>query len=216
MPSSATCGAKTSNFCSPDLFHWSRTTRPEKAGIDFGKPPLEASGKQIGVGDGGQIFRYRPQIFFRGQPVDFVESGQIHRSRIAAQAFLPLQIEVVLEVRHHEFAQSPVNGLAKSQPCVVRFRDGSPVIAVLEDRNHMVIVTDSFEIKQKRGPTMRLQSSRRQQGSFEAMCQPVTKHSFRRADRLPIEFLVIRNVFVEKALDLFRRFEPSEFSHRLS
>jgi len=56
------------------------------------------------------------QVFFGRHPVNPVELRQMYRPRIIAQRLLARQVEVHLEIRHHEFTQTPVHGLPESQP----------------------------------------------------------------------------------------------------
>ena len=56
------------------------------------------------VGDSFEVLGDGPQVDFARHPVQPVEACQVDGSAVTAEGQLTLEIEVVLEIRHHQFA----------------------------------------------------------------------------------------------------------------
>ena len=76
-----------------------------------------------------------------------IESREVHGARVAAQRLLLPQIVIMLEVRHHQLAQRPVDRLAISQPGVVGLRNRTPVSVQAEDGDYVIVVVPAFTKK---------------------------------------------------------------------
>ena len=63
----------------------------------------------------GQVVRDGPQIVLGRHPADPVEASKRDRPRVTAQRPLAIPVVVVVEVRHDELAQRPVDRRAEAQ-----------------------------------------------------------------------------------------------------
>jgi len=83
-----------------------------------------------------EIVQRYSQIAHRSSSVTIqsmgIEPGEIHGPGIVPQRLLTRQIEVVFVIRHHQFTQRTIDRLAKTQPGVIGFGDGSPMAVFLK------------------------------------------------------------------------------------
>lgn len=91
----------------------------EEAGVDAGQAAQLARREDRLVGDGAEVFGDGPDIFLGGHPVDGVEAGEIDGTRIGTQCFLAAQVEIVLEIRHHQLTQGTKHGFAMAQAGII-------------------------------------------------------------------------------------------------
>src|SRR2546428_736043 len=72
-----------------------------------------------------------PEIAVRRHPAPVapIEAREIDRARIGAQGPLAPQIDVALEIAHHQLPDAAVDRLAEAETRKVRLGDGAPVAA---------------------------------------------------------------------------------------
>ncbi len=100
------------------------------------------------------MFGDEPDWFFRRHPVEMIESGQIYRTRIAAQRPFAAQVEINIEIAHGQLAQAAINRLAITAAGEVRFRHCAPMAAHFENRDNMIGVLFGFQIEDQGGNPM--------------------------------------------------------------
>src|ERR1700691_1890219 len=77
----------------------------KKPVVDAVEAARLARGQKRPVPDCAEVLAYRPKIFAGGHPLDCIETGEIHRTRVPAESFLAPEIEEVLEIRHGQLSQ---------------------------------------------------------------------------------------------------------------
>src|SRR6266496_82269 len=88
-----------------------------------------------------------PDRFFRCHPVERIEPGEIHWTRISPQGALAAQIEINIEIAHGQFAQAAVNPLPITAASEIRFRHCAPMLTDLENGEDMIGVLFGFQIE---------------------------------------------------------------------
>src|SRR6266513_6313650 len=88
-----------------------------------------------------------PDRFFRCHPVERIEPGEIHRTRISPQGALAAQVEINIEIAHGQFAQVAVNRLAITAAGEIRFRDRAPMSANFENSDDMICILFGLQIE---------------------------------------------------------------------
>src|SRR5205814_7458732 len=83
--------------------------------IHASEPPSNSTRQDLGVGNVAQVVRDFPHVAFSRFPSEAIESREIHGTRIRPQRFFSRRVEIVLEIRHHQFSDGAVNRLARSQ-----------------------------------------------------------------------------------------------------
>src|SRR2546422_5033462 len=111
---------------------------------------------------------------FRSLPV---EARQIDRTRVGAQGPLAAQVDVALEVAHHQLPHAPVDGLAVAQTREVRLRDCAPVAAQPVHGDHVIGVLHGLQIEEQRWKPERTESGRGEDRALETVRGPVTQHA---------------------------------------
>src|SRR5947209_13514796 len=90
----------------------------------IGRPEARVDPRQAGgnngthegdVGDSFEVLGDGPEIALARHPVQPVEARQVDGSAVTAEGELALEIEVVLEIRHRQFAQCPVDRVTGAQ-----------------------------------------------------------------------------------------------------
>src|SRR5438309_11776283 len=93
---------------------------PHQAGRPEARVDLRQAGGNGGtqegdVGDSFEVLGDGPEIALARHPVQPVEARQVDGSAVTAEGQLTLEIEVVLEIRHRQFALCPVDRLTGAQ-----------------------------------------------------------------------------------------------------
>src|SRR5262245_22721702 len=157
-----------------------------------------------------QVVGNCPEVRLGDHPLDRVEAAQVDGKGNGAQGLFALTVVVVLEIRHGELAQGAIDRLAEAQAGVVGFRDRAPAAALAEERQHMVVIANRFEIEQERLESQHSQSSGAEQSAFEALRQSVAQYAAWAAAGGASLLLVVTHAVIEKALDLLGRSQPAE------
>jgi hypothetical protein len=97
--------------------------------------------------DSAEMFGNEPDRFVRRHPVERIETGEIHRSRITAQRAFPAQIKIDIEVAHGQFAQVAINRFAITAAGKIRLRDRAPMSPNLENGDDVIGILLGFQIK---------------------------------------------------------------------
>ena len=77
---------------------------PECAPVYAGEVFFHCRCQQRNMRNLAEMFGDEPDWFFRCHPVEMIEPGEIHRTRIPPQCALTSQIEVNIEITHGELA----------------------------------------------------------------------------------------------------------------
>ena len=102
-------------------------------------------------------------------PIVLVERLQVERPRVAAKGFLALDVVERFEVRHHQFAQRPVDRLAEAQPGEVGLRDRAPASVLPEQRDEVAIVVLRVHLQDQRRISQPPKRRRSEQRAVEAV-----------------------------------------------
>jgi len=149
-------------------------------------------------------------IFLSGHPTSAIEAGKVDQTGIGAQNFSALRLGVLMEVRHHEFSDRFIDGIAVPQCSVIRFTDRAEMSAMLENRNHViVIVIGDFEIEHERTLTYEPQRERGKHCTLHTVRCALSKHSPGGHARLAFQLKIDRKP-IEEILNFRRRNELPE------
>ena len=119
----------------------------DRATVDAGEALFHGRGEQRNMRNFAQMLGDEPDWFFRSHPVKMIESGEIYRTRIAAQRPFAAEVKIDVEVTHRQLAQAAVNRLAVTAAGEIGFRHCPPVPADLENRDNVVGVLFRFQIE---------------------------------------------------------------------
>src|ERR1700694_2420361 len=94
------------------------------------RPPAGCGyGQRRDVRDPLEMLGDWPQVLLGGHPMQRVEAGQVDRAAVSAQCPLAFEVEVLLEVRHRQLAERPVDRLSIAQPRELAGPDRTPEAA---------------------------------------------------------------------------------------
>src|SRR5579872_49892 len=183
---------------------------PEKAGgvqalVHRAETGFHRGSQQADMRDATEIIWDFPYILLGSHPIEVVEALEVYRAGIAAERFFALRIIVVLKVGHRELAKVFINRLTVSEARVVRLGDGSPAALLAEDGENVIVVANGFEVDQERRKSEQTQRGGTEKSAFHAVPEAIAEDAARRAATGAVLFLVVPDLFIEKALDLFRR-----------
>src|SRR2546429_4893264 len=114
-----------------------------------------------------EIFGNEPDRFFRGHPIQMIESCQSHRTRIAPQGPFAAQVEVDIKITHGQLAQAAINRLPIAAAGEIGFRHCAPMAAHLENRNDMISILFCFQIEDQWWESDDTKCSRAKNSTFE-------------------------------------------------
>jgi len=155
---------------------------------------------------GDKRLRYAPHRFISGHPVDAVEALQIQWAREATQGALSPQVVIALKVAQSQLADAAINRLAKPQPRIVRFRNGSPVSVHAIHGQHVIVVAHSLEIHDKWSKAVHPQGRGGKESAFQAMRRAVLEHEAGR----PCGVGMVVGKVVQEALDAYGCLERAQ------
>ena len=159
--------------------------------------------------NGEEIVGNRPEVLFGCHPLDAVEAAEIYRARIGPQRFFAIRIVIVLEIGHGQFAQAAIDRLAEAKTGVVGLGDSAPAVALPEEREHVIVVADGFQIEQEGFESLDTERGGAEEGAFQALGRAVAEDSAGAAAGGAFGLLVVGQV-VEKALDALGIGEATE------
>jgi len=73
-------------------------------------------------------------------PVQMIEGLEIQWYRVPTESLFSLNVEELLEIRHHQLTQCPVNRLPVPQTDKVRLGHSTPMPIPLKDSQEMIII----------------------------------------------------------------------------
>src|SRR4051812_35147186 len=114
-----------------------------------------------------EIFGNEPDRFLRGHPIQFIESRQVHRTRIASEGSFAAQVEVNVEITHGQLAQGAINRLPITAAGEIRFRYCAPMAAHLENRNNVISILFCLQIEDQRRKSQNAKGSRAKNSTFK-------------------------------------------------
>jgi len=126
-----------------------------------------------------EMFGDKPHRLFSLHPVQFIETREVYRPRVAPQRPLKSQIEINIEIAHRQFAQRAINGLAITAAGEIRFRNRAPMSADFENRDHVIGVLLGFQIEDERWKSENAKGGGGENGPFETRGGPFMKDPFR-------------------------------------
>src|SRR5215470_13605336 len=129
-----------------------------------------------------QVLGDPPEVALRRHPalVAPIEARQVERARIRAQGPLAAEIDVALEIAHHQLAHAAIDGLAEAQTREVRLRDGAPVAAYAVDADDVVGVLHGLEVEEQGGEAQHPMRSGGEDRALEAVRGSLAEHPARR------------------------------------
>src|SRR5438034_2616867 len=148
-----------------------------------------------------EIFGNEPDRFFRGHPIQMIESRQIHRTRIASEGPFAAQVEVDIKVAHGQLSEVAIYRLPITAAGEIRFRYRTPVPTHLENRDHVIGILFRFQIEDHRWKSQNAKCSRGKNSAFETRGSAIVQDSPRRSGGITE---IVRQI-VEKFLNASRR-----------
>jgi len=162
------------------------------------------------VGDSFEVLGDGPQIDLARHPAEAVEARQVDRSAVTAEGQLALEIEIVLEIRHRQFAERAVDRLTGAQARELAGSDRAPEATAPIDRDDVVLVVNRAQVHDQRWVALDTQGGGREDRPLDAVGGPVAENPPWRPECLAIVLRVVWDV-VEELLDLRGRLEsPAE------
>src|SRR5437588_883630 len=128
-----------------------------------------------------EIFGNEPDRFFRGHPIQMIESRQSHRTRIASQGPFAAQVEVDIEIAHGQFAQVAIHRMAIKAYGEIGFCHCAPMAAHLENRNDMISILFCFQIEDQWWESQNAKRSSAKNSAFETGGGAIVQDSLRRS-----------------------------------
>jgi hypothetical protein len=107
----------------------------------------------------------------------------------------------MLKIRHHEFANGPVNGFAKTEAGVIGLGDCAPMTVDAVNGQDVVVVANCFEVDEHGLSPIYGKGGCGEQGTFHAMSDAVSQDTARRSAGYAVLFLVITDLAIEEALN---------------
>src|SRR5215813_3775353 len=123
----------------------------ECAPIHAGECALHGRREETHVRNLDEVLGDPPEMVVGDHPPRMppVKGSQVHWARVSPQCPFASQVDIHLEVAHHQLSQTSIHGLAIAQPGVARLGDGAPAATKPEDGDHMVQVLGGLEVKEK-------------------------------------------------------------------
>src|SRR5205807_6925265 len=128
-----------------------------------------------------EIFGNEPDRFFRGHPIQMIESRQIHRTRIASEGPFAAQVEVDIKIAHGQLSEVAIHRFPITATGEIRFRYCAPMAAHLENRNNVISILFCFQIEDQGWKSQNEKCSRAKNSAFETGCGAIVQDSLRRS-----------------------------------
>jgi len=174
--------------------------RPESP-VDPRQPAADPRGDHGHVGDVFEVVGDRPQVGLGRHPVQAVEAREVDRAAMTAERPLAVQVEVVLEVRHGQFPERSVDGLAVAQAGELARADCAPEAPPPVDRDDVVLVAYGRQVHDQWRVATDPKGRGREDGPLDAVGGSVAKDPPWRPERFPVVLRVVGDI-VEILLDL--------------
>jgi len=116
----------------------------------------------------------------------------------------------VLEVGHHQFAQSAIDGLAVAQTGIVGLGDRTPATIPAIHGQDVIVVADRLQIDQQRWIAEHPQRRGGEHSALHAVRCAVAQHAPGRPARWPIRLFVVGNLVIQELRDFFWSAQAAE------
>ena len=152
---------------------------PECTLIDASEAFFHRWREQRNVWNFAEMFGDEPDRFFRCHPVERIEPGEIHRTRISPQGALAAQIEINIEIAHGQFAQAAVNRLPITAAGKIRFRHCAPMSADFENCYDVIGILFGFQIENQWRKSDHAERGGGKNSALEARRSSIAQNSLR-------------------------------------